>query len=198
MYESSPKTAADFRRLLKHYLTDSQYRRVIRLTRFALADVRFFIAPAAVSAPDKPAKHHGDRNGLALHTWEVLSFALGAANAFPEAVDLVTLSVGSILHDIGKVDEYAPFYEDGVEYWKRATPHVSHIIHGLQRWVVEAEALCVKPPVRDAVTHLIASHHGRREWGSPVVPSTLEALILHSADMQSLMLHVADYPAARP
>jgi 3'-5' exoribonuclease len=194
--DTSPKTEKDFRTLLKQHLTTSQYRRVIRATRFALRDARFYIVPAATSSPERPAKHHGEIGGLARHTWEVLAFALGAASAFPGRVDLVVLAIGTILHDCGKMDEYAPTYHEGVEYWKRATPLVSHIMHGLQSWALWSEG--VNKQDFHQVTHLIASHHGRREWGSPVVPSTLEAFILHSADVQSLMLNGVDNPAYRP
>lgn len=194
---NGPTNIIDFKNLLRQHLTTTQYRKVIKLTKFVLEDARFWIAPASTSAPNKPAKHHGDRNGLARHTWEVLAFALGAASAFPGRVDLVALSVGAIVHDCGKMDEYAPSFVDGVEYWKRATPLVSHIMHGLQAWAVHSQGAC-KPDFQDLVTHLIASHHGRREWGSPVVPSTLEAFILHSADVQSLMLNGADNPGTRP
>lgn len=203
MHEATDKTIDDFRALLKQHLNNAEYRRVMKFTRFALTDPRFYIAPAAVSAPDKPAKHHGQRGGLALHTWEVLAFSLGAASAFPDDIDRVALAIGAILHDIGKPDEYSPEFIDGVEYWRRTTPLVSHIMHGLQIWALEFGGVAAgkhrcPPPLFEKVTHLIASHHGRREWGSPVVPSTLEALILHSADMQSLMLSGADNPAARP
>lgn len=195
------KTICDFKDLLRQHLTTAQYRRVIKLTKFVLEDVRFWIAPASTSAPDRPAKHHGERGGLARHTWEVLAFVLATANAFPGQIDLVSLAVGAILHDCGKMDEYTPSFVDGVEYWNR-TPLVSHIVHGLQRWAFEfggtvnGRRKC-PPQLFEKVTHLIASHHGRREWGSPVVPGTLEAFILHSADIQSLMLNGAGNPEGR-
>jgi hypothetical protein len=196
-----PVVRRDFVITSRRYLSADEYKTVHGLTSFVFEDARFWSFPAATSAPNKPAKHHGGHGGLARHTWEVLAFALGAASAFPGRVDKVALAVGAIVHDCGKMDEYARTVIDGVEYWARATPLISHIMHGLQAWATHSRSACERrvcsPELRDAVTHMIGSHHGRREWGSPVVPSTLEACILHAADVQSLMLSGAGNPAAR-
>lgn len=180
---------------LRRYLDASHVNCVLRLVAPVLRDARFHHWPASLPGKDgQPPKHHGETGGLSRHTNEVLAFALGAATSHA-GNDRIALAVGAIWHDIGKIREYA-VTEAGV--WFRATPLVSHICHGLQQWQSACDLLGDVPPqLKEHVTHMIASHHGRKEWGSPVVPSTLEALILHSADCQSLMLDGADNPAFR-
>lgn len=178
---------------LRRYLNESDTSRVLSLSDPVLRDSRFHRWPASIPGKHGP-KHHGEEGGLLRHTNEVLAFALGAGTAVP-GLDLVVLATGAIWHDVGKLPEYAK-NDQGI--WSRATPLVSHICHGLQMWAVDRDRHREADAFDEHVTHLIASHHGRREWGSPVVPSTLEALILHSADCQSLMLDGADNPAARP
>lgn len=190
-------TREDFEALLCAHLDRKHVSEILEIADFTLRDPWFWTFPAAPSAPDKPAKHHGGRGGLATHTLEVLTFALGTASAYPPSrIDRYHLALGAILHDCGKLAEYSHHVIDGVEYWKRATPMISHIMHGLQMWA-HAWGGNWTDKTFETVTHMIASHHGRREWGSPVVPATLEAYILHAADVQSLLLSGADNPEYR-
>lgn len=63
--------------------------------------------------------------------------------------------------------------------------HHEHIIAGAMAFQKSAWFNNVHTDTIDAVTHCILAHHGRKEWGSPVEPQTIEALILHQADMLS-------------
>lgn len=190
-------TRSDFTKLLSRHLTPRQRAEVRAKTKFLLEDPRFFRLPASTFDKDKPAKHHGWFGGLAAHVYEVLDFSLCAAAAARGRVDLLVLATGAILHDMGKLPSYLAGENTADGAWCiHATPGVSHIMHGLAMW----GSRCRQPMSEQDlhILHLIASHHGRREWGSPEVPQTLEALILHSADMQSLMLNGAPNPALRP
>lgn len=180
---------------LRRHLTDMQVSYVLARTHTVLDCPRFHQWPASLPGKDgKLPKHHGEEGGLLRHTNEVLSFALGAGSA-TTSIDAVALATGAIWHDVGKLREYD---KNAQGIWFRATPLISHICHGLQMWACAVDSPFTRSDAfSEHVTHLIASHHGRKEWGSPVVPATLEALILHSADCQSLMLDGADNPAAR-
>ena len=91
------------------------------------------------------------------------------------------LITGTLLHDMGKVSEYSiegefAFTEDG--------RLVGHIIRAIAMVETAAAALnTLSPDQLRQLIHLIASHHGTLEWGSPVSPKTLEAILLHQIDL---------------
>lgn len=133
--------------------------------------------PAAVRG------HHAAVGGLLKHTAEVAT--IGRAVARTSGADLELVLAGALLHDIGKLDAYV---------WDRPFDHtpagrlLGHVVLGALRFerrlAEEAEPPCTTLE-RDLLLHLILSHHGRRELGSPVEPMTLEAEALHHADNAS-------------
>jgi 3'-5' exoribonuclease len=158
--------SAKLRRVLDLFFADDEFR------------VRFERTPGSIS------RHHAKVGGLLLHVTEVVSIARTAAKAAKANVDLVT--VGALLHDIGKVESY----EVSVTGF-RYTPcgHLlGHVVLGclmLERRLAEVgERVCSEDQILE-LQHLILSHHGALEFGSPVVPLTLEAEIVHWADEAS-------------
>lgn len=132
-------------------------------------------APAAVN------HHHAFVGGLLQHTDEVLSHASSLGTK--TGVNLGLLSAGAALHDIGKIMAYQ---------WSRPPISVSdkgklhdHIFYSA--FITQRYSEQLPEQDRDLLLHLILSHHGKLEWGSPVVPKILEAEILHQADMLSTM-----------
>jgi 3'-5' exoribonuclease len=114
----------------------------------------------------------------------VTAIARTAAKAAHANLDLVT--VGALLHDIGKVETYE-ITPGGFTH----TPcgHLlGHIVLGclmLERRIVAlGEPVCTDAQLLE-LQHLILAHHGRLEFGSPVEPMTLEAEIVHWADEAS-------------
>jgi 3'-5' exoribonuclease len=100
------------------------------------------------------------------------------------------LITAALWHDYCKIYEYTEPLGNGV--WDYSTDNyrnrIGHIAGSVLAFYQRAEAGCnnIKQPVLDAIAHCILAHHGPvREWGSPVAPQTLEALILHQADMLS-------------
>ena len=142
----------------------------------------FFRAPAASH------NHHNYVHGLVRHTLEVAEGAdalLGVLH-FP-GVDRDVLLTGALLHDVGKVEGYD---FDGVPIQRSRLDYLqSHITRGLAivgRVTAELVARGAMSE-HDAIhlCHLIESHHGTNEWGSPSTPRTPEAIVLHLADMAS-------------
>lgn len=137
-----------------------------------------------LDAPAAARNHQAYIGGLAEHTFNVLRNALGLAEGY-KPYDRDLLIAGTLIHDIGKVREFS---------WQRAITYsdegrlVGHIplgammvdnaIRQLQREGEEP----FSERVRMHLLHLILSHHGKLEYGAPVVPKTREALILHYAD----------------
>ncbi|MBM3797382.1 MAG: HD domain-containing protein [Acidobacteria bacterium] len=134
---------------------------------------RYQRAPAAKSI------HHAWLGGLIEHVLSMCSLCKRVGPHYPH-VNLDLLLTGAILHDIGKIDELT--YDRGFGYSDEGQL-LGHILIGL-RVVNEKMALLpdFPPRLRMLVEHLIASHHGTLEFGSPKVPMTAEAMLLHHLD----------------
>lgn len=159
---------------------------------------KFFAWPASLSF------HHHYEGGLATHTLEVIDCALIASDGVM-GVDRDVLIAASLWHDAAKILEYEIIQvlpsgeppegclrrgvnDDRIEYWQKASfyKQVGHISGSMAMFYAAARQQGNVPQETvDAVCHAVLAHHGRREWGSPVEPQTVEALLLHQADMLS-------------
>jgi 3'-5' exoribonuclease len=123
--------------------------------------------------------HHAYRGGLLEHIVKMADVGKYLARAYDANEDLVL--AGVLLHDIGKLQELS--YEPGGATYSRDGNLVGHIGLGL---ILVREAVTgiagFPDDLRAQIEHLIASHHGRREHGSPVEPKTVEAFILAAID----------------
>ena len=148
------------------------------LVSHLLLDEKFL--PRFANAPAARAMHHAYIGGLLEHTLSMAAIAEQLSSHYPYVNKDLLLS-GTLLHDVGKVIEYTTdeafdFSEDG--------RLVGHIVRGIVM-VEQAAAKIGNFPQADLrhLVHLIGSHHGTQEWGSPVVPKTLEAVLLHQIDL---------------
>jgi 3'-5' exoribonuclease len=127
--------------------------------------------------------HHAQLGGLLKHTTEVAAIARAVARASGADLDLVL--AGVLLHDIGKLESYR---WDGTFDYTIAGSLLGHVVIGAlmfdRRLEMEEEPPCTTEE-RQVLQHLILSHHGKLEYGSPVQPMTLEAEVLHWADNAS-------------
>jgi 3'-5' exoribonuclease len=147
--------------LLQAIFTDPEIRR------------KFCEAPAARGV------HGAYLHGLLEHVVCQADLAEAACACYPRA-DRDLVLAGVLLHDVGKIEEFA-WDGAGIEYSDIGSLH-GHIIIG-DRLVYEwARALGVDDELTTRLRHLILSHHGVPEFGAPVVPKTLEAVILHAVD----------------
>lgn len=136
--------------------------------------------PRFANAPAARHMHHAYISGLLEHTLSMAGLALTLAEHYPY-VNRDLLLAGTLLHDAGKALEYDissgfQFSDDG-----RLVGHIVRAITMVESAAAEIEALT--PEQLRHLVHLIASHHGTNEWGSPVVPKTLEAVLLHQLDL---------------
>jgi len=123
--------------------------------------------------------HHAYRGGFLEHITKMAEVGALLSRAYGANDDLVL--TGVVLHDIGKLQELA--YEGGSGSYTRDGNLVGHIALGLLMVRETINGISGFPvELRGQVEHLIASHHGTREWGSPVEPKTVEAFILASVD----------------
>ncbi len=132
------------------------------------------------NAPAARTLHHAYIGGLLEHTLSMAGLAKFLADYYPY-VNKDLLIAGVLLHDLGKAMEYDT--EAGFEFTDDGRL-VGHIVRAIV--VVEntaAELGDIGENDLRQLVHLIASHHGIQEWGSPVVPKTIEAILLHQIDM---------------
>jgi 3'-5' exoribonuclease len=178
--EFLPRTPCDVRLLLARLRDIAGSMRSPHLRRLVasfLEDERFLAkfleAPAAVS------NHHAYLGGLVEHIVSLAESCLRTCDAYP-ALDRDLMIAGAFLHDIGKVEELS--IARGLDYSDRGRL-IGHIVTGVL-WVEErARRLPGFPePLLDQLKHLLLSHHGEYEWGSPVLPLTAEAIALHALD----------------
>lgn len=134
---------------------------------------KYKIAPAAKNI------HHACRGGLLEHVLSLVKLCRFAASHYKN-VDKDLLITGAILHDIGKIEELS--YSRSFGYSPEGQL-LGHIVIGLRIVTAKIDALPDFPSkLRTLVEHMIISHHGEMEFGSPKVPAFQEALLLHYLD----------------
>jgi 3'-5' exoribonuclease len=127
--------------------------------------------------------HHAYRSGLLEHSLQVADATAASAEIF-SGVDRDLAVCGALLHDIGKLDAYSGD-EVGVVL-NDAGKLIGEIPSGYYTVRRAIERLSGFPPnLAQALLHIILSHHGCLEHGSPVLPSTREALVVHTMDKLS-------------
>jgi 3'-5' exoribonuclease len=158
-------------------------RDVINLTEYILTMPEFEVW----SGGGKMEHHHYGKHGLLVHTNEVIELCFSNVRTLHLTVDEIELFLSALYHDVGKIYDYEPTNTEMTE-WKY-TPHKT-TVHHVTRSVLMWQAACIKFDIPnnylvDAVVHNILSHHGEKQWGSPVAPSTVAAWILHLSDSTS-------------
>lgn len=166
-------------------------------------DFRFRLWPGSQQGRDgKPGKHHYRLGGLLRHTLELVRYLELHVNQ----VEDPTVMLGAALwHDCGKLLEYDLWFADdrvsfghcqGTAFGKRCPHMTGGIAYVGAHWGRILLALSTEERAAHFL-HCVAAHHGHRAWGSPVVPRSKEALLIHQADMYSVMQDCGVNPAER-
>lgn len=137
------------------------------------------IAQAYRTAPAAKMLHHAWLGGLLEHVVTLVRVCKATAPFYPE-VDPDLLITGAILHDIGKIRELHWKSSFGYTLEGQLIGHISIAQGMLQEKVRALEPFPEK--LRVLVEHMILSHHGKYEFGSPKLPMTPEALLLNTLD----------------
>ena len=133
---------------------------------------RWKIAPAAKGV------HHAYRGGLLEHTLGVARLCLKLADSYPQ-LDRQLLLAGAVCHDLGKLWEFSGLH--AIDYTDSGRL-LGHIELGLEAIAPYLQKSGLEPELAMHLKHLIISHHGELEYGSPKRPKTAEAFALHFAD----------------
>ena len=175
-----PHTAEDVEKLfaqLQEHVAGIKNRWLNTLLSKTLDDPR--VTPRLKRAPAAKLMHHAFIGGLLEHVVSLCDVCRLVAQHYRE-LDVDLLLTGAILHDVGKLDELC--YERAIHYTDDGQL-LGHIILGLEQVTKRMNDIEGFPPdLKTLVKHMLISHHGHYEFGSPKLPMFREALVLHYLD----------------
>lgn len=126
--------------------------------------------------------HHAYVRGLAQHSLEVAQNVITYCNmGYTINYDIAVAT--ALIHDIGKVYELSNFPENAYTDEGRLLGHISIGANLVKKCIDQIEGF--PKSMELDILHIILSHHGNKEMGSPVVPMTMEAIAVHNADKSS-------------
>lgn len=143
------------------------------------------------SAPAGVKNHHAYRGGLLEHVLSLMELTAVVAPRYPE-IDRDLLLTGAFLHDAGKIRELTYERDLGYSDEGQLIGHLVIAVGMLDQKVRETEELsgeAFPEELRLRLKHMIVSHHGEYEFGSPKLPMTLEAIALHYLDNLDAKMH---------
>ncbi len=169
-------------RLISRHVGDKYLGRLLGML---FADEK--IVQKFLRAPAAKLIHHNYLGGLLEHTLEVIDLCLKIAELYPQKISVPLLVTGAIFHDVGKIEEYD---QDSFTFQQTDQGRLlGHIIIGLG---ILREKMGLVPSFPDhlrlELEHMLVSHHGEKEWGSPETPRTINAFALFHADLISARL----------
>lgn len=145
-----------------------------QLNEVVLNDSAFFYSPGGTE------RHHQYKHGLVIHVAEVMSNILRMTSGTPG--DALISAV--IWHDFLKIREYA-LDSNGETVNLAYRKMIGHVAGSAMEFYYEAHRAGLSELTIENILHLLLSHHGCKEWGSPAEPQTAEAFLLHAADNMS-------------
>lgn len=174
--EKPPVDSADVKEYLERMMfriENATWQRIVRAL-YRKFDKEFFTYPAAKT------NHHAFETGLAYHTATMVRLADVIGDIYPD-LNKSLLFAGIMLHDLAKVIELTG--PDNTEYTVRGNliGHIALINEEITKVLAELEIADEKEEVT-VLRHVILSHHGQLEYGSPVRPRIMEAEIIHMID----------------
>ncbi|KIL50122.1 3'-5' exoribonuclease [Jeotgalibacillus alimentarius] len=172
--ETAPLSIEEMSEELTQYIFEMKNPVIQRITRHLLKKYQkpFLEYPAATK------NHHEFVSGLAFHVVSMLRLAKFLTEQYP-SLNKDLLYAGIILHDMGKVKELSGAVSATYTLEGNLLGHISIMVNEIaeaaKELEIEAEEVLL-------LQHMILSHHGKAEWGSPKPPMLMEAEILHYID----------------
>jgi len=175
--ETTPKDVSKMMTSLRALLRQIENSHLKALMDKFLSDRRF--VSLLKKAPAAKTFHHSYLGGLLEHTYSVCEMGKAVAEHYPE-LDRDLLLAGAFLHDIGKIRELK--FDKVIDYTDEGRL-LGHLILGVSMVDEKMSAMKSFPQgLSLRLKHLILSHHGQHEFGSPKRPKFLEAFALHLID----------------
>lgn len=182
--ETAPISPEEMMNKITQYLFEMKNARLQRITRHLLKKYEqpFREFPAATK------NHHEFMSGLAYHVVSMLDLAKAIAQIYP-SLDRDLLYAGIILHDLGKVIELSGPISTSYTVEGNLLGHITIMVNEIS---TAAKELQIEGEEVLVLQHLVLSHHGKMEWGSPKLPLIKEAEILHYIDNIDAKMNMLD------
>lgn len=166
---------------LLNEIEDEEINNLVK-TIFAKYEREIFSYPAAKT------NHHNYLRGLITHSISMAEIASFVGSKY-DNINLDILIAGALLHDIGKIIELS-----GPEITTYTTEGqlLGHISIGFSMLKDECNKLNITKEKATQLQHIVLSHHGKFEYGSPVLPATKEAILLSMIDDMDAKMELVD------
>ncbi|KZZ84668.1 MULTISPECIES: 3'-5' exoribonuclease YhaM [Bacillaceae] len=182
--ETAPLKKEDMMDTITQYIFEMKNPNVQRITRHLVKQHQ----QAFLEYPAATKNHHEFVSGLAYHVVSMLNLAKSIAALYP-SLDTDLLYAGVILHDLGKVTELSGPISTTYTVEGNLLGHISIMVNEIAQ---AAKELGIESEEVVVLQHLILSHHGKAEWGSPKPPMIKEAEILHYIDNLDAKMNMLD------
>ncbi|WP_066068336.1 3'-5' exoribonuclease YhaM [Neobacillus soli] len=182
--KTAPLSQEEMASKLTQYIFDMKNPNIQRITRHLIKKHQ----KAFLEFPAATKNHHEFVSGLAYHVVSMLDLAKSIAALYP-SLDKDLLYAGVILHDMGKVLELSGPISTVYTIEGNLLGHISIMINEIGK---AAEDLGISGEEVLILQHLVLSHHGKAEWGSPKPPLIREAEILHYIDNLDAKMNMLD------
>ncbi|MBM7586423.1 3'-5' exoribonuclease [Bacillus pakistanensis] len=182
--ETAPISTDEITSKITQYIFEMKNPNIQRITRHLIKKYQqaFFEYPAATK------NHHEFVSGLAYHVVSMLDLSKAIAGLY-SSLDKDLLYSGIILHDLGKVIELSGPVSTTYTVEGNLLGHITIMVNEIGK---AAEELDIKGEEVMILQHLVLSHHGKAEWGSPKPPMIKEAEILHYIDNLDAKMNMLD------
>ncbi|AXI38458.1 MAG: 3'-5' exoribonuclease YhaM [Bacillaceae bacterium] len=182
--ERAPLSQEEMVEKITKYIFEMKNPNIQRITRFLMNKHQsaFLLYPAATK------NHHEYVSGLAYHVVSMLDLAKAIADFYP-SLDKDLLYAGVILHDLGKVIELSGPISTSYTVEGNLLGHISIMVNEIGE---AAKELGISGEEVVILQHMVLSHHGKPEWGSPKMPMVKEAEILHHIDNIDAKMNMLD------
>ena len=138
--------------------------------------------------PAAQRMHHAERSGLLHHTTDMLRMAKCMLQVYPW-LNRDLLLAGVIIHDLGKMEELKSDRAGNVSDYTRDGQLLGHLVRGITNLNRTADRLGITGESVVLLEHMLLSHHGEAEYGSPKPPMFPEAEALHWLDMMDARMN---------
>ena len=184
LIQTAPLSQEEMLEKVTQYIFEMTNPNIQRVTRYLLKKYQddFLVFPAATK------NHHEFMSGLAYHVVSMLDLAKRIAGLYP-SLNKDLLYAGVILHDLGKVFELSGPVSTVYTVEGNLLGHITIMVNEIGK---AADELDIKTEEIMILQHLVLSHHGKAEWGSPKPPLVREAEVLHYIDNIDAKINMMD------
>lgn len=184
LIQTAPLSQEEMLGKITQYIFEMRNPNIQRVTRHLLKKYQeaFLTYPAATK------NHHEFLSGLAYHVVSMLDLAKAISDLYPK-LDKDLLYAGVILHDLGKVLELSGPVSTVYTAEGNLLGHITIMVNEIGK---AADELGISGEEIMILQHLVLSHHGKAEWGSPKPPMVREAEVLHYIDNLDAKINMLD------